>query len=99
MAQYELLIHARRAVVDGRIQQAAVTVDGGVITSVRTGSEARDIGLAGDLLHDGKRMGLVLDVGGWYKNVITFAPSLDISYEEIDLAITLLDQALTKAKG
>ena len=58
-----------------------------------------DIGLAGDLLHDGKRMGLVLDVGGWYKNVITFAPSLNISYEEIDLAITLLDQLLTKAKG
>lgn len=48
MAQYELLIHARRAVVDDRIQQAAVTVDGGVISSVRTGSEARDIGLAGD---------------------------------------------------
>lgn len=48
MAQYELLIHARRAVVDGRLQQAAVTVDGGVISSVRTGSEARDIGLAGD---------------------------------------------------
>ena len=44
-------------------------------------------------------MGLVLDVGGWYKNVITFAPSLDISYEEIDLAITLLDQALTKARA
>ncbi|KAA0918140.1 amidohydrolase family protein [Dietzia sp. ANT_WB102] len=48
MAQYELLIHARRAVVDGRIQQAAVTVDGGVISSVRTGPDARDIGLAGD---------------------------------------------------
>lgn len=48
MARYELLIHARRAVVDGRLQQAAVTVDGGVISSVRTGSEARDIGLAGD---------------------------------------------------
>ncbi|MBB1052312.1 allantoinase, partial [Dietzia sp. CW19] len=48
MARYELLIHARRAVVDGRIQQAAVAVDGGVISSVRTGSEARDIGLAGD---------------------------------------------------
>ncbi len=48
MAQFELLIHARRAVVDNRIQQAAVTVDGGVISSVRTGSEARDIGLAGD---------------------------------------------------
>lgn len=48
MAQYELLIHARRAVIDDRIQQAAVTVDGGVISSVRTGSAARDIGLAGD---------------------------------------------------
>ena len=48
MAQYELLINARRAVVDDRIQQAAVTVDGGEISSVRTGSEARDIGLAGD---------------------------------------------------
>lgn len=48
MAQYELLILARRAVVDDRIQQAAVTVDGGVISSVRTGSDARDIGLAGD---------------------------------------------------
>jgi len=48
VARYELLIHARRAVVDGRLQQAAVTVDGGVISSVRTGSDARDIGLAGD---------------------------------------------------
>lgn len=48
MAKYELLIHARRAVVDGHIQQAAVTVDGGMISSVRTGSEARDIGLAGE---------------------------------------------------
>lgn len=48
MAQYELLIHAHRAVVDGVIQKAAVTVDGGVISSVRTGSDARDIGLAGE---------------------------------------------------
>lgn len=48
MAKYELLIHARRAVVDGHIQKAAVTVDGGVISSVRTGPDARDIGLAGE---------------------------------------------------
>src|SRR5690625_1789765 len=48
VARYALLIHARSAVVDGRLQQAAVTVDGGVISSVRTGSDARDIGLAGD---------------------------------------------------
>lgn len=57
-----------------------------------------DIGLAGGLEHNGKKIGLVLDVGGWYKNVITFAPSLDITHEEIDLAIALLDQLITKAK-
>ncbi len=43
-------------------------------------------------------MGLVLDVGGYYKNVITFAPSLHITPEEIDLGLTLLDQLLSKAK-
>lgn len=57
-----------------------------------------DIGLAGGLEHRGKKMGLVLDIGGYYKNVITFAPSLHISNEEIDLGMVLLDQLLTKAK-
>ncbi|MCL1860384.1 MAG: aminotransferase class III-fold pyridoxal phosphate-dependent enzyme, partial [Proteobacteria bacterium] len=57
-----------------------------------------DIGLAGGLKHKGKRMGLVLDVGGYYKNVITFAPSLHIDGEEIELAIALLDQLITLAK-
>ncbi|MBK7249839.1 MAG: aminotransferase class III-fold pyridoxal phosphate-dependent enzyme [Gammaproteobacteria bacterium] len=57
-----------------------------------------DIALAGELDHRGKKIGLVLDVGGWYKNVITFAPSLDITHEEIDLAIALLDQLITRAK-
>ena len=57
-----------------------------------------DIGLGGELTHKGKPIGLVLDVGGWYKNVITLAPSLNITHEEIDLAIALIDQALTKAK-
>ncbi len=45
-----------------------------------------------DLEVGGKRYGLVLDIGGYYKNVITLAPSLDISYEEMDLAMQLLDQ-------
>ena len=57
-----------------------------------------EICLAGDLQWNGQRMGLVLDVGGWYKNVITFAPSLEISTAEIDQGIALLDQALTRAK-
>ena len=57
-----------------------------------------DIGLAGELDHNGTKIGLVLDVGGDYKNVITLAPSLHISGEEIDLALSLLDQLLTRAK-
>jgi len=57
-----------------------------------------DIGMEGTLEYKGQPRGLVLDVGGYYKNVITFAPSLDITHEEIDLAIALLDQLLTKAK-
>jgi len=43
-------------------------------------------------------MGLVLDVGGYYKNVITFAPSLHISYEEIDQGIALIDQLIRRAR-
>jgi len=55
-----------------------------------------DEALKGDLEHDGKRYGLVLDIGGYYKNVITLAPALTISYGEIDLAIALLDQLVTR---
>jgi 4-aminobutyrate aminotransferase-like enzyme len=57
-----------------------------------------DIGLAGDLEHEGKKIGLVLDIGGYYKNVITLAPSLEISEAEIDLAISLLDQLFTRVE-
>ena len=57
-----------------------------------------DMGLAGELDHNGKKTGLVLDVGGYYKNVITLAPSLHITTEEIDLGLKLIDQLLTKAK-
>lgn len=51
-----------------------------------------DEALKGDLVHSGERYGLVLDIGGYHKNVITVAPALTISYEEIDLALALLDQ-------
>jgi len=57
-----------------------------------------DIGLSGDLEYKGQKCGLVLDVGGYYKNVITLAPSLYISREEIDQALELLDQLLIRAK-
>jgi 4-aminobutyrate aminotransferase/(S)-3-amino-2-methylpropionate transaminase len=55
-----------------------------------------DIALLGDLQHRGKRYGLVLDIGGYYKNVITLAPALTMSYDEIDLAMALLDQLFTR---
>jgi 4-aminobutyrate aminotransferase-like enzyme len=50
-----------------------------------------------DLEVGSRRYGLVLDIGGYYKNVVTLAPSLHISKEEIDLAIKLLDQVLGRA--
>jgi len=54
-------------------------------------------GLKGDLEVGGqRRMGLILNVGGYHKNVITLAPSLDITTQEIDLALVLMDQLLAR---
>lgn len=53
-------------------------------------------GLKGDLDVGGKKMGLILNVGGYHKNVITLAPSLNITREEIDLALKLLDTLLRR---
>ncbi len=49
-------------------------------------------GLKGDLEVGKRKYGLVLDVGGYYKNVFTLAPAFSITRQEIDLAIALLDQ-------
>ena len=50
-----------------------------------------EAGLEGGIPTSKGLMGLVLDVGGYYKNVFTLAPSLEISREEIDLAFEMLD--------
>lgn len=55
-------------------------------------------GLEGKLTYNGKRVGLVLDIGGYYKNVVTLAPSLEITYPEMDMAHDLLDQLITLSK-
>ncbi|MDR1035690.1 MAG: aminotransferase class III-fold pyridoxal phosphate-dependent enzyme [Deltaproteobacteria bacterium] len=55
-----------------------------------------DEGLRGDIEVDGRKFGLVLDIGGYYKNVITFAPSLEITREEIDLGFRLLEEILRR---
>ena len=53
-------------------------------------------GLKGDLSYNGKKCGLVLNNGGFYKNIITLVPQLYISDEEIDMAIDLFDQLFSR---
>jgi 4-aminobutyrate aminotransferase / (S)-3-amino-2-methylpropionate transaminase / 5-aminovalerate transaminase len=55
-----------------------------------------DEALKADLTVNGKTYGLVLDIGGYHKNVVTLAPSLHISWDEMDLALKLLDQVLRR---
>ncbi len=54
-------------------------------------------GMQGDLSGPGgKKMGLVLDVGGYYKNVFTIAPAFDITEKEMDLAMDLFEQLIVR---
>jgi 4-aminobutyrate aminotransferase-like enzyme len=53
-------------------------------------------GLKGDLMVGGRRHGLVLDIGGHYKNVITLAPAFTINEAEIDLGLELLERLLER---
>jgi 4-aminobutyrate aminotransferase-like enzyme len=55
-----------------------------------------NIGLSGTLTAGGKSKGLILDVGGYYKNVFTIAPSLYITEQEIDTALALFEEALQR---
>ncbi len=56
-----------------------------------------NLGLSGSLSAGGKKRGLVLDVGGYYKNTFTVAPSFYITEKEIDLGVDLFEEALTRA--
>ncbi|MBI0026940.1 aspartate aminotransferase family protein, partial [Bartonella sp. M0187] len=82
----------------GLALRAEICTEDGFIPNKALLDRMVDIGLSGDLDWQGKKTGLVLDVGGYYKNVITLAPSLLITTEEIDKAISLLDQLITRAK-
>ncbi len=53
-------------------------------------------GLKGNLKVRGKKQGLILDVGGYYKNIFTIAPAFDIELREIDMAVELLDQLIVR---
>jgi 4-aminobutyrate aminotransferase-like enzyme len=71
----------------------------GFTPSRRLADRMFQIGLEGDLTIGQRRLGLVLDIGGYYKNVITLAPSLEITPAEIDLAALALDQVIARAKA
>ena len=58
-----------------------------------------DEALKGDLEVGGEKYGLVLDIGGYYKNVVTLAPSLHITKHEMDLALALLDRVLNRVSS
>ncbi|OGL53314.1 MAG: adenosylmethionine-8-amino-7-oxononanoate aminotransferase [Candidatus Schekmanbacteria bacterium RIFCSPLOWO2_12_FULL_38_15] len=53
-------------------------------------------GMKGDIKFNGKKYGLVLDVGGYYKNVFTLAPALTITDDEMDLFITLFESLIKR---
>jgi len=57
-----------------------------------------DEALRADLKVNGKTYGLVLDIGGYYKNVITLAPALTISQDEMNLGLALLDQLFSRVQ-
>lgn len=82
----------------GLALRAEICTEDGFTPNKRLVDRMVEIGLDGDLDWKGEKVGLVLDIGGYYKNVITFAPSLHISRGEIDQGIELLDQLLTRAK-
>ena len=56
-----------------------------------------DIAMSGDLDANGKKVGLVLDIGGYWKNVITLAPALTISTAEMDWRSICSTRLFTRA--
>lgn len=76
----------------GMALRIEICTDDGYTPDKATVDRMVDEAMKADLETGGKCYGLVLDIGGYYKNVITLAPSLDITYDEMDLAVVLLDQ-------
>jgi len=51
-------------------------------------------GLKGNLKKNGKSYGLILNVGGYYKNVFSLSPSFEITKKEIDTAVEFFDRLM-----
>ena len=72
------------------------TEDDGFTPNKKLCDSILEEGLKGDLLYNGNKCGIVLNNGGYYKNVITLVPAVTISNDEIDMAIDLIDQLFTR---
>ena len=93
--------HAEVGEVDGlglALRMEMCEADGRT-PSRRLADRMFQLGLEGDLAVGGETIGLVLDIGGYYKNVITLAPSLEISRDEMEQALSALDAVLVRAKA
>ncbi|MGO9612264.1 MAG: aspartate aminotransferase family protein [Dissulfurispiraceae bacterium] len=55
-------------------------------------------GMKGNIKVNGRLYGLVLNVGGYFKNVFTLAPALTISYDELDLFMSLFESLLKRCR-
>lgn len=53
-------------------------------------------GYKGNLSYRGEKCGIILNTGSHYKNSLTLVPPITITYEEIDMAIELIDQLFTR---
>jgi 4-aminobutyrate aminotransferase-like enzyme len=80
----------------GMALRVEICADDGFTPDKARTDRLAEIGLSADLPWQGQRYGLVLDVGGYYKNVLTLAPALTISYEEIGMALGLLNEAFSR---
>lgn len=69
-----------------------ITESDGITPNKNLTKQMRDEALAANIEYKGKKYGLILNIGGYYKNVFTLSPSLYITDEEIEMAIILLEQ-------
>ncbi|MDD5513513.1 MAG: aminotransferase class III-fold pyridoxal phosphate-dependent enzyme [Candidatus Omnitrophica bacterium] len=68
----------------------------GITPNRRLTDDIFHAGLEGGLEYKGRKYGLVLDIGGYFKNAFTLAPSFYISDEEIGMAHKFLDELFSR---
>lgn len=73
-----------------------ITYEDGKTPNRELTNKIKNYCLQGNLKYKNKEYGLILDIGGYFKNVFTLAPNLDVSYEEIDMFVILFEEALKK---